>query len=102
VKVFVAAYDLAIMARGITIDVSLTAKEFKLVRDQVVQGGFSSESEVIREGLRQTFSRDGAATASSKRRTSDQQLAAAYRAMAVYDRKLAREWSTLNDPWPNS
>ncbi len=89
------------MARGAIIDISLTAKELKLVRERVKTGGFGSESDVIREGLRQLFRQ---ADTKSKRvgRSEFERLEAAYRAMSVQDRKLAREWSGLNDPWPNS
>jgi putative addiction module CopG family antidote len=90
------------MARASTIGVSLTAQELKLVRQQVKQGSYESESDVIRDSLRRMFHPDRASSVSSgKNRSSPQRLAAAYRAMATHDRKLAREWSSLDDSWPN-
>jgi Arc/MetJ-type ribon-helix-helix transcriptional regulator len=90
------------MARGSTIGVSLTAKELALVRKQVERGGYTSESDVIRDSLRHMFGTNGGPPAAKRgRRSNSQRLAAAYRAMAPHDRKLAGEWSTLDDRWPN-
>jgi Arc/MetJ-type ribon-helix-helix transcriptional regulator len=90
------------MTRGMIIGVSLSAKEVKLLRQRVKQGGYLSESDVLRDGLRRMFLRDGHAVAASARTRSDsQRLAAAYRTMATHDRDLARQWSSLNDPWPS-
>lgn len=91
------------MARASTIGVSLTAKELKLVRQQIEKGSYESESDVIRDSLRRMFHRHSASSISTrKNRTNPRRLAAAYRAMATHDRKLVREWSKLSDPWPNS
>jgi Arc/MetJ-type ribon-helix-helix transcriptional regulator len=84
------------------IGVSLTAKELKLVRQQVERGGYTSESDVIRDSLRHMFGNNGRSPAAKRgHRSKSQRLAAAYRAMAPHDRKLASEWSTLDDQWPN-
>jgi Arc/MetJ-type ribon-helix-helix transcriptional regulator len=88
------------MARFATIDVSLTAKELKLVREQVKRGAYVSESDVLREGLKRIFQQTGVRPV-HKSRSDSQRLAAAYRATSARDRKLAGEWSSLNDPWPN-
>jgi Arc/MetJ-type ribon-helix-helix transcriptional regulator len=90
------------MARGTVIGVALSAKELKLLRDRVRGGGYLSESDVIRASLRQFFRHDGRPAISPKGRHSSTQLATAYRSMAALDRKLAREWSSLKDPWPNT
>jgi Arc/MetJ-type ribon-helix-helix transcriptional regulator len=91
------------MTRRSIIGVSLTAKELKMLRARVHQGGYLSESDVIRDGLRRMFREDGRATIPLGRtRTDSRRLAAAYRAMAAHDRNLAREWSGLKDPWPNT
>ena len=53
------------MARGAIIDISLTAKELKLVRERVKDGGYMSESDMIRDGLRRLLHQDVAARAYS-------------------------------------
>ena len=91
------------MARGAIIDVSLTAKELKLVLERVKDGGYVSENDMIRDGLRRLLHQDVAAPVlSGKRRFDSRRLAAAYRATSAADRKLAGEWSSFNDRWPNT
>jgi Arc/MetJ-type ribon-helix-helix transcriptional regulator len=91
-----------LMAR-VLIGVSLTPKELELVRARVEKGGYESESDVIRDSLRQTLGRAASPIHSAaKCRSKSQKLAAAYRATSAEDRKIARDWAILNDPWPNT
>lgn len=88
------------MSRTTTIPVPLTPRQLKLVRDRVHSGEYPSEADVIRASLKTLLGRNG--TAKSKtRRTAQSQLAAAYRASAREDRRLAAEWAALDDSWPS-
>jgi putative addiction module CopG family antidote len=95
------------MSREATINISLTPQQLKLVKQRVASGEYHSASELVRESLRKAF---GASEGDSQRRTwlKDQvrkgkrNLAAAYKANTKQSLKLAREWSTLNDPWPDA
>jgi putative addiction module CopG family antidote len=78
------------MTRAATINVSLTPEELRLVHKQVESGHYASASEVIREGLRELFSKD-----LPMRGLSTRSLAAGYRATRDHDRKLARDWAQL-------
>lgn len=91
------------MARSSTINVSLTPKQLRLVRQRVAQGGYESASEVVRDSLRRMFSDNGSGeTRPVAGRAKSTSLAAGYKAMASHDRKLAREWSNLQDVWPDA
>ena len=87
------------MAREATINVSLTPRQLRLVREQVESGHYASASEVVREGLRALFgpvSSAGNRTAAEFRR----HLTAGYKATAEHDRRLAHDWAELADAWP--
>lgn len=87
------------MARGATINVSLTPEQLRLVRQTLNSGHYESASEVIRQSLRMMFhdkrSRHSTTASQLKRR-----LSAGYKAMAARDRKIERDWSKLPDAWP--
>jgi putative addiction module CopG family antidote len=93
------------MSRSATINISLTPEQLNLVRARVRAGEYHSASELVRASLRQTFERKVAdsprqATLKAKLRKARKNLAAAYKATAINDRKIAQDWSTLKDPWP--
>ena len=87
------------MSRDATINVSLTPKQLRLLRERVESGDYTSASEVVREGLRMLFQKNrlGVRTPPGKLR---RQLEAGYRATANRDRKLAKEWERLPGAWP--
>jgi putative addiction module CopG family antidote len=87
------------MARGATINVSLTPRQMRLVRRQMASGHYGSASQVIHESLGMLFARTPHARTPSARRLQDR-LAAGYKATAARDRKLARHWAQLPDAWP--
>ena len=95
------------MSREATINISLTPEQLKFVRARVRSGEYHSASELVRESLRKVF---GAETTESPRQSllkskvkaARKNLAAAYKATAVQDRKTAQEWSALKDPWPEA
>jgi antitoxin ParD1/3/4 len=78
------------MARGATINISLTPQQLRLVRQRVDSGQYESASELIRESLRMLFQQNRLAAAPSVKRL-ERRLAAGYKASAARDRKLARE-----------
>jgi putative addiction module CopG family antidote len=87
------------MARGATINVSLTPAQLRLVRERLDSGHYESASEVIRQSLRMMFEAKSPQPPPSTRQLK-QRLASGYRAMATHDRKLARDWSKLPETWP--
>jgi len=91
------------MARSSTINVSLTPRQLKLVRQRVASGGYESASEVVRDSLRHMFGDNGSSAARPlSKRSKPSALAAGYKAMASHDRTLAREWSNLPEAWPDA
>lgn len=87
------------MARGATINVSLTPEQLRLVRQTLNSGHYESASEVIRQSLQMMFQvkrPDRPTSASQLKR----RLSAGYKAMAARDRKLERDWSKLPNAWP--
>jgi putative addiction module CopG family antidote len=86
------------MARGATINVSLTPQQLRLVRQQVNSGQYESASEVVRDGLRMLFGDMHANT--SRHEQLRRELERGYKATARRDRKLANEWAALTEAWP--
>jgi putative addiction module CopG family antidote len=87
------------MARGATINVSLTPEQLRLVRQTLNSGHYESASEVIRQSLRMMFQE----TRSQRPMSASQlkrRLSSGYKAMTARDRKLERDWSKLPDVWP--
>lgn len=87
------------MARGATINVSLTPQQLRLVRERLDSGHYESASEVIRQSLRMMFDGNRSQRPPSARQLKHR-LASGYRAMAAHDRKLAQDWSKLPEAWP--
>ncbi|MGD0141123.1 MAG: type II toxin-antitoxin system ParD family antitoxin [Tepidisphaeraceae bacterium] len=87
------------MARAATINISLSPQELVLVRQRVKSGHYESASEVVRDGLRLLFERSQPAKCRSREQLQ-RRLASAYRATAVLDHKLARQWAQLPEAWP--
>jgi putative addiction module CopG family antidote len=85
------------MSREATLNVSLTKQQLRLVKERVHTGHYGSASELVRESLRMLFRQDASRPAAHSLKS---QLAKAYKASAAHDRKLAREWNQLTDPWP--
>ena len=87
------------MPREATINVSLTSRQLRLVRDRVDSGRYQSESEVVREGLRLLFRQDPRDGTAAQRQLL-RRLEAGYKQTAAHDRKLARDWAELPEAWP--
>jgi Arc/MetJ-type ribon-helix-helix transcriptional regulator len=87
------------MSRTSTLNVSLSSRELKWVRQGINSGRFSSPNEIVKEGLRTLFNGDRGAKRKLPR-PSGPSLAAAYKAAAAQDRKSAADWSALTEAWP--
>jgi Arc/MetJ-type ribon-helix-helix transcriptional regulator len=87
------------VARNSTLNISIKSEQARLLRAKVRSGEFASPSAAIQQGLEMLFNRSERTARS--RKSSDQKLAAAYRAAARHDRELAQDWTQLNDAWPD-
>ncbi len=86
------------MARDATINVSLTPHQLRLVRQRVRSGRYQSASEIVRESLRMLFRHSD--TGKQSPAELKRQLERGYKATSKRDRKIANEWATLPEAWP--
>jgi putative addiction module CopG family antidote len=87
------------MSRQATIHISLTPQQLRLVRARVDSGRYGSASKVIRESL-QMLLQENRSTARPSVREQQRDLIEGYKATAALDRRLAQEWTQLEDAWP--
>jgi antitoxin ParD1/3/4 len=87
------------VSRNATLNVSLTPQQLRLVRQRVNSGRYESASEVIRESLRMLFQGSRAARQPSVAQIQ-RAMANGYQAMETRDRRLAHDWSSLPEAWP--
>jgi Arc/MetJ-type ribon-helix-helix transcriptional regulator len=88
---------LVVVGRGSKIiPVTLAPAEVRLLKEYVASGRFLSESDVLRQGLKNLSLKTH-----SGKTAVDRRLEQAYRASSKRDRKLANDWSQLPDAWPD-
>jgi putative addiction module CopG family antidote len=86
------------VARASSINILLTPKQARLIRQQVNSGHFHSPSDVVRKGLDLLFRQPN--PRKSNLTALKDQLEHGYRATSKRDRKIANEWATLAEAWP--
>ncbi|MGA3065463.1 MAG: type II toxin-antitoxin system ParD family antitoxin [Tepidisphaeraceae bacterium] len=87
------------MSRDASLNISLTSRQLRMVRQRVKSGDYTSASEVVRESLRRLFEPNRPPEHPMPGRLK-RQLSEGYKAMAARDRKLARDWAQLPEAWP--
>ena len=80
-------------------NVSLTPRQIKLIREGIHAGQFGSPNEVVQAGLRALI-QPKRAKHSLFSREFERLLASGYKAAAKQDREIAQQWAQLPEAWP--
>jgi Arc/MetJ-type ribon-helix-helix transcriptional regulator len=87
------------MIRTANVNISLSARERRWIEEGIASGRFASPKEAVHESLRRLF-HAGAAHKPIGRSKERSDLAKGYRHTAAWDRKMAAEWSNLEESLP--